>query len=419
MFSSKKPYSAVTVAVENFTSEQFEEDDLSGIPDLVEVIKLQATGPTEAARAIRKKLKYGSIHRQLRALILLDGLIQNAGARFQRTFADEMLLERLRVCGTSDLSDPLVKDKCKELFRSWTQYKNVRGLEQIASLYKQLPQRKQVLTQDKSKVLRETEQNPFEADDDKEDEEPPAPAHGRHTSLASAQGQSSNSPRSSPQPSFFNQPAPAAMTKKSKKDKKSGKKNKPFNLEAEKDNMKTCIAESSVASTNLLNALRLINREQEQISENQAAVSHFENCKLLRRKILRYIQLVESEQWLGGLLDANDRLVTALMTFEQLDRAIDADSDSDDEMAQQAHMYKLATEKGKEHEGATQQLAGLSINSRSPAQEKRPPQPTRPVQPPEEDEDDIEEEDENDPFADRNAVYTPAVEKPEPRWREV
>jgi hypothetical protein len=102
----------------------------------IPVIKLQATGPTEAARAIRKKLKYGNIHRQLRALILLDGLIQNAGSRFQRAFADEMLLERLRVCGTSDLSDPLVKDKCKELFRSWTQYKNTRGLEQIASLYK-------------------------------------------------------------------------------------------------------------------------------------------------------------------------------------------------------------------------------------------------------------------------------------------
>lgn len=32
----KKPYSAVTVAVENFTSEQWEEDDMSGIPDLVE-----------------------------------------------------------------------------------------------------------------------------------------------------------------------------------------------------------------------------------------------------------------------------------------------------------------------------------------------------------------------------------------------
>ena len=110
---------------------------MSGIPDLVEAIKLQATGPTEAARAIRKKLKYGNVHRQIRALIILDGLIENAGPRFQRNFADEMLLERLRVCGTSDLSDPLVREKCKSLFRSWAaQYKNTQGLTQIANLYK-------------------------------------------------------------------------------------------------------------------------------------------------------------------------------------------------------------------------------------------------------------------------------------------
>ena len=120
--------------------------------------------------------------------------------------------------------------------------------------------------------------------------------------------------------------------------------------------MKNCIAESSVASTNLLNALRLINREREQISENENAVHHFDS-KLLRRKILRYVSLtlsmnqelanmsyqiqhVESEQWLGALLHANDELVTALMTFEQLDSSIDADSDSDDEMAEQAHLYR-------------------------------------------------------------------------------
>lgn len=127
----------MTVAIDRLTSETYEEEDLSGIPDLVEVIKLQASGPAEAARAIRKKLKYGSVHRQLRALVLLDGLIQNAGPRFQRTFVDEPLLERLRVCGTSDLSDPDVKKKCSELFRSWaSEYKNTPGLERIAALYK-------------------------------------------------------------------------------------------------------------------------------------------------------------------------------------------------------------------------------------------------------------------------------------------
>lgn len=132
----KKPYTAVTVTVERLTDESLSENDLSGIPDLVEIVNLQETGPTEAARAIRKKLKYGNLHRQLRALTILDGLIQNAGPRFQRTFADEMLLERLRFCGTAEFSDPEVKKKCAELFRSWAvEYKNVRGMERIASLY--------------------------------------------------------------------------------------------------------------------------------------------------------------------------------------------------------------------------------------------------------------------------------------------
>jgi hypothetical protein len=103
---------------------------------LVEVIKIQNTGPAEAARAIRKKLKYGNVHRQLRALTLLDGLIQNAGSRFQRAFVDEPLLERLRVCATSNLSDKQVKDKCKALFGGWArEYAQTPGLQRIAALY--------------------------------------------------------------------------------------------------------------------------------------------------------------------------------------------------------------------------------------------------------------------------------------------
>ena len=52
----KKPYSAITVQIDRLTSEQYDADDMSGIPDLIEVIRLQNEGPTEAARAIRKKL---------------------------------------------------------------------------------------------------------------------------------------------------------------------------------------------------------------------------------------------------------------------------------------------------------------------------------------------------------------------------
>lgn len=52
----RKPYTAITVQVDRMTSGQYDADDMSGIPDLIEVIRLQAEGPVEAARAIRKKL---------------------------------------------------------------------------------------------------------------------------------------------------------------------------------------------------------------------------------------------------------------------------------------------------------------------------------------------------------------------------
>ena len=42
--------------IERLTSEEYEENDYGGLPDLIESIKLQDSGPTEASRAIRKKL---------------------------------------------------------------------------------------------------------------------------------------------------------------------------------------------------------------------------------------------------------------------------------------------------------------------------------------------------------------------------
>lgn len=55
-YVQKKPYSAITVQIERLTGEEYAENDISGIPDLVDVIRIQDTGPTEAGRAIRKKL---------------------------------------------------------------------------------------------------------------------------------------------------------------------------------------------------------------------------------------------------------------------------------------------------------------------------------------------------------------------------
>lgn len=44
LFSEQKPYSAVSNWVEQLCSEQYEEDDYTGVPDLCDVARLQDSG---------------------------------------------------------------------------------------------------------------------------------------------------------------------------------------------------------------------------------------------------------------------------------------------------------------------------------------------------------------------------------------
>ncbi|KAI9733892.1 MAG: putative actin patch assembly and actin polymerization protein [Cirrosporium novae-zelandiae] len=413
MFSSPKPFSAVTVQIDQLTSEEFEENDLGGIPDLIEVIRLQSTGPTEAARALRKKLKYGNVHRQLRALTLLDGLIQNAGPRFQRVFADEPLLERLRVAGVDPVSDPEVKAKCRQLFGQWAvSYKGTPGMEGVAALYRQLPQRKKPARQQPSKVLKETE----------------AEAGFGTTTTITGGVHSPTSSISGPSRPLSLSATPSLLSPTKNKNKKE--KTKPFNLEKEKPELQKAIGLASVASTNLMNALKFINRENNRVSEDKEASKRFEECKQLRRQILGYIQLIESEQWLGSLIHANDELVTALRAFELLDKSIEDDSDSEDAWEDSSAVKSSSAGK----QDAADALAGLHLQSPSSPKSKPPRPLSIPIPPPpangkerlqesesESEESEVEEEDENDPFADRNAVAgtTPSSEKPGMIWREV
>ncbi|KAJ5826125.1 hypothetical protein N7474_003263 [Penicillium riverlandense] len=395
MFQSHKPYSAVTVQVEVLTSEQYEEDDPAGIVDLIEVIRIQASGPTEASRALRKKLKYGNLHRQLRALTILDFLIQNAGDRFLREFADEPLLERLRIAATDSVSDPLVKRKCQQLFGQWAvSYKDKRGMEKISALYQQLPKRKQPANQAKAKVLREG----ANTNNDR--------PMGHRVSVSTGSGPARE--LASPKQKSSSKP------KKDKKDRRLTQTG-TFNLEKERPEIVQTLASVAVASTNLLNSLKLVNRETTRVSEDAECINRFEKCKQLRRQILRYIQHIESEEFLGGLIHANDELVNALMAFEVLDKSVDYDSDSDDESM---HAY-LKHQWGHEDDEVNQSLSGLSVN---------PPKPPRPNQPAasssqhpsqeleSESESEVEDDDENNPFGDRNAIKTPAVEKSGYSW---
>ena len=376
--------------------------------------------------------KYGNVHRQLRALTILDGLLQNAGPRFQRAFADEALLERLRVAGTDPVTDPEVRAKCKLLFGQWSvSFKDTPGMERIAALYKQLPQRKKPVRQQQSKVLRETEEQ-VGANDDSTDnrtdrERETAQLMSNFHSLGLGPSRPTTALTQTNSGRVTLSPGPSLLGKSKKDKKKKGQGG--FHLEREKPEMLQSIANSSVASTNLLNALKLINREDQRVSEDAEVTNRFETCKLLRRQILRYIQHVESDDFLGSLIHANDELVTALMAYEVLDKSIDDDSDSELEEAQ--HQSRAHAGSVSSPPPPDDAVRGLSLAS--------PPKPPRPGCVPmpitasargsgagkgkqavesesEDSEEEDDDEDEDNPFGDRNAEATPAVEKSGYRW---
>lgn len=188
--------------------------------------------------------------------------------------------------------------------------------------------------------------------------------------------------------------------------------------------MTKAIANSSMASTNLLNGLQLVNRENERVSENQEVARRFQACKKLRKEILRYIQHVESDDWIGSLVNANDELVKALTAYEIMDRSVDDDSDSDawEHAPPEAMRPQPDTASGPSYDSAAE-LRGLSLNEAPPSKPPRPtgiamPQPPpmpgkRAVETP------AEEEDDDDPFGDSNVAPTPKDERPGMTWREV
>jgi len=131
-----KPYSSISVAIEIMTDEMHQINYLNGLDDLIEAINLQTDGPREAARAIRKKLKYGSVHCQLHALCVLEALVEKAGPEFRNSFLDKRLWKRLRFCARADLSSPRVKEKCRVIFRLWNiKYSSTPGLSMLCNLY--------------------------------------------------------------------------------------------------------------------------------------------------------------------------------------------------------------------------------------------------------------------------------------------
>jgi LAS seventeen-binding protein 5 len=73
--------------------------------------------------------------------------------------------------------------------------------------------------------------------------------------------------------------------------RKPNKQRKPFNFEQEKPAILTSVANASQCSNNLINALKLVNREKESIKDNVRVQETLVAAKAARKQVVRYVQV--------------------------------------------------------------------------------------------------------------------------------
>ncbi|KAF9566102.1 hypothetical protein CPC08DRAFT_128322 [Agrocybe pediades] len=309
-FGREKPHSSITDWVEILTSSNIDEEAYDGIPELVDAINLQASGPAEASRALRKKLKHGNSHQQYRSLVLLKALVENCGQKFQSqlfydiplsraialtrmaagTFADGHMTDAIRLIANDPSTDRRVKKKLILVLGSWRdRYKDDPSMAVVAGLYSQCRvDSKQVANHQEIVNLMGLSQS---AEEKKRREKQEAKLKAKKE-----------------------------KEERARKEEENRRKTKrvPFDFEKDKPKVLASIVEGSQASSNLVNAITLVNLATDSLETNERVQECLAKAKQARKPVVRYIQLVENEDVIGTLIETNDRIVAALEMYEKL-----------------------------------------------------------------------------------------------------
>ncbi|WVR07700.1 hypothetical protein IAU60_004742 [Kwoniella sp. DSM 27419] len=385
-----KPHSSITDWIEVLSSDRYDELSLDGIPELVESVNIQAySGTTEAARAIRKKLKYGNAHRQLRALVILRALTENAGKGFKTGWANQQLMERLKEMASDNLLDPKVKRRLVLNFHAWSiQYQDEPRMQEVAGLYRKYggagPGIKKPTPMGQSQSQSHSrapstsasgissgagsapvKRGTFDDDIFGHDWAPAKGSRGpdTYTDLAAAKADADARKREREQRILIEQreaeverrerelkrkqdmaalearrqkeaAEEAERRRQAKEDaKKRGAQPKrpPFNFQREKPQIMVAVANAIQCANNLVNSCRHIDRSVENVLENPKVQDNLDKAKNARRAIIRYIQVVTDEEFVGTLLEANEKIVEAIQLYDRLSKPAVLDSDSEDD----------------------------------------------------------------------------------------
>ncbi|OJA16226.1 hypothetical protein AZE42_00013 [Rhizopogon vesiculosus] len=293
----EKPHSSITDWVDILTAPSYSDEAYDGIPELVESIALQPTGTSEASRAIRKKLKHGDAHHQYRALVILKALVDNGPQKFQTTFADGQLTDAIKQLAADPATDQKVKKKLLAVLASWhSQFKDDPSMSVVVGLYRQCrPADRRTHGYSNSADLSHGPSSDYERKMKEKDEKELAKQRAKREKEEAKER--------------------ARKAEVDARKQKSRSRRAPFNFEAERPQILTTIASASQASSNLVNAIMLVNGEKESIVSNVRVQECLEKARAVRKPIVRYIQLVENEEMIGALIETNERVVAALQTY--------------------------------------------------------------------------------------------------------
>lgn len=323
------------------------ENDLEAeveLPDLLDLIHLQYSGAIEAARAIRKKLKYAALRQQLNSLDLLNALVVNGGRDLSELYNDRKLLERLKESANDTTISIILRKKIIALAISWNQnFSDSKYHTGIAMLKNSLPR---VTNKKKRERGRRNfmEDEAYQSEEEEEEDDRPA-----------------------------------------RNDAEANRKYKipTINLKKEGPKIKALIAEASTASIDLVNSLKTIKRDRGELAtNNRRSTILFDKTRIIRRKILRYLQLTDSEEFLGSLIHANEELVEALQLYTEYSLQEDSDEYS-----------SLSEDDESDLQSITDSLASEMIEAHTRSSRVPPRIPIKKIQ-----------TDDNNPFGDSNEV---------------
>ncbi|CCO34638.1 Protein lsb5 [Rhizoctonia solani AG-1 IB] len=303
--TGEKPHSSITDWIEILSKEQYKEDDYDGA--------------AEASRAIRKKLKYGNVHRQLRALTMLKALVENCGPKFQSTFANDQLVDRIKLMSQDPMTDEHVKRKLMSVLASWhRQFKEDPKMHTVSNLYLQCGGGKKATPAQTTTSPRPHAETLYEQHQRRAEEE------------ARARAERKAKEREAKEEEKRKLKEEKLAAKERERKARTQPARKPFVYETEKPKILQTIAEASQASTNLLNAVKRVNREQESVTTNADVQECLATAKAVRKQLIRYIQLaIQKEEIIGTLLDTNERIIAAIQLYDRMSKSPDHDSDEE------------------------------------------------------------------------------------------